>query len=335
MDCNTKSLAQLIEDVLDVSRIIQGKLSLNLQRVELVPVVEAAIETVHPAADAKEIRIECRFDSDIGIVIADVNRLQQVIWNLLSNAVKFTPKGGKVEVQLQRINSRVQIRVSDNGSGIPPEFLPFVFDRFRQADSSSTRSHGGLGLGLAIVRHLVELHGGTVSAESPGIGKGATFIVNLPMKAVAVDHTTSPQREPLINSDDRPNEPQTLNGLRVLVVDDEPDARQLLTTVLSPYGAQVMTAASAAEALAAVPQFHPDVLVSDIGMPKEDGYVLIRQLRGLPPEQGGRIPAVALTAYARSEDRTQALLAGFQLHIPKPVNPAELVAVIANLTGRT
>ncbi|MBD2165268.1 CHASE domain-containing protein [Calothrix membranacea FACHB-236] len=333
IDRNTRSLAQLIEDVLDVSRIIQGKLSLSLQRVELVPVVEAAIETVHPAADAKEIRIECRFDPDVGIVIADANRLQQIIWNLLSNAVKFTPKGGRVEVQLQRINSRVQICVSDNGSGIPPEFLPFVFDRFRQADSSSTRSHGGLGLGLAIVRHLVELHGGTVSAESPGIGKGATFIINLPMRAIAVDHTTSPHREPSINSD-RLDEPQTLNGLRVLVVDDEPDARQLLTTVLSPYGAQVMTAASAAEALAAVPQFHPDVLVSDIGMPKEDGYVLIRQLRGLPPEQGGRIPAVALTAYARSEDRTQALLAGFQLHIPKPVNPAELVAVIANLTGR-
>ncbi|BAZ00127.1 multi-sensor hybrid histidine kinase [Tolypothrix tenuis PCC 7101] len=334
IDRNTKSLAQLIEDVLDVSRIIQGKLSLNLQQVELVPLVEAAIETVYPAADAKEIRIECRFAPDVGIVIADVNRLQQIIWNLLSNAVKFTPKGGKVEVQLQRINSRVQIRVSDNGSGIPPEFLPFVFDRFRQADSSSTRSHGGLGLGLAIVRHLVELHGGTVSAESLGIGKGATFTVNLPMKAVAINNTTSPHREPLINSD-RPNEPQTLNGVRVLVVDDEPDARQLLTTVLSPYGAQVMTAASATEALAAVPQFHPDVLVSDIGMPKEDGYVLIRQLRALPPEQGGRIPAVALTAYARSEDRTQALLAGFQLHIPKPVNPAELVAVIANLTGRT
>jgi PAS domain S-box-containing protein len=334
IDRNTKSLAQLIEDVLDVSRIIQGKLSLNLQQVELIPVLEAAIETVQPAADAKEIHIECRFDSIVGVVMGDVNRLQQVVWNLLANAVKFTPKGGRVDVKLERINSQIQIRVSDTGTGIAPDFLPHVFERFRQADSSSTRSHGGLGLGLAIVRHLVELHGGTVRAESPGLGQGATFIVNLPMRAVYIEKTTSFLSKSAEKNEKSLNDQFSLAGLRVLVVDDEVDARQLLTTVLSQYGAQVMTAASAADALIAVQQFHPDVLVSDIGMPETDGYALIRQLRSLPSEQGGRIPAVALTAYARAEDRTQALLSGFQLHVPKPVNPAELAAVVANLAGR-
>ncbi len=335
IDRNTKSLAQLIEDVLDVSRIIRGTLHLNTHPVELIPIVQAAIDTVRPAADAKEIRIECKFDPTVGVVMGDANRLQQVVWNLLSNAVKFTSKEGIVTLQLERINSRVQIRVSDTGGGIAPEFLPHVFERFRQADSSTTRSHGGLGLGLAIVRHLVELHGGTVSAESPGIGQGATFIVNLPMKAVAVDVKKPEQLLPVNEDCEDPNNLPTLKGLRVLVVDDEPDARQLITTVLEQYGAQVMAVASAFEALLAVPQFHPDILVSDIGMPQEDGYALIRKLRTLSQEQGGRIPAVALTAYARAEDRTQALLAGFQLHVPKPVNPTELAAVVANLTGRT
>jgi PAS domain S-box-containing protein len=335
IDRNTKSLAQLIEDVLDVSRIIRGTLHLNTHPVELIPIVQAAIDTVLPAADAKEIRIECKFDPTVGVVMGDGNRLQQVVWNLLSNAVKFTSKGGIVTVQLERINSRIQIRVSDTGGGIAPEFLPHVFERFRQADSSTTRSHGGLGLGLAIVRHLVELHGGTVSAESPGIGQGSTFIVNLPMKAVAVN-VKKPEQLPPVNEDcENPNSLPTLNGLRVLVVDDEPDARQLITTVLGQYGAQVMAVASAFEALLALPKFHPDILVSDIGMPQEDGYALIRKLRTLSQDQGGRIPAVALTAYARAEDRTQALLAGFQLHVPKPVNPTELAAVVANLAGRT
>ncbi|WGV24694.1 hybrid sensor histidine kinase/response regulator [Halotia branconii] len=335
IDRNTKSLAQLIEDVLDVSRIIRGTLHLNTQPVELISIVQAAIDTVRPAADAREIRIECKFDPTVGVVMGDGNRLQQVVWNLLSNAVKFTAKEGIVTLQLERINSRVQIRVSDTGGGIAPEFLPHVFERFRQADSSTTRSHGGLGLGLAIVRHLVELHGGTVSAESPGIGQGATFIVNLPMKAVAIN-VKQPEQLASVNPDcEDPNSLPTLNGLRVLVVDDEPDARQLIATVLGQYGAQVMAVASAFEALLAVPQFHPDILVSDIGMPQEDGYALIRQLRTLSQEQGGRIPAVALTAYARTEDRTQALLAGFQLHVPKPVNPTELAAVVANLAGRT
>lgn len=334
IDRNTKSLAQLIEDVLDVSRIIKGTLHLNTHPVELIPVVEAAIDTMRPAADAKEICIECRFDPATGVVMGDANRLQQIVWNLLSNAVKFTSKGGIVTVQLERINTGVQIRVSDTGGGIAPEFLPYVFERFRQADSSTTRSHGGLGLGLAIVRHLVELHGGTVHAESPGIGQGATFIVNLPMKALAVDVSQPEQLSPLNSNEDFHRLP-TLNGLRVLVVEDEPDTRQLLITVLGEYGAQVMAVTSAFEAINALPQFHPDILVSDIGMPQEDGYALIRQLRALSQEQGGRIPAVALTAYARAEDRTKALLAGFQLHVPKPVNPTELAAVIANLAGRT
>lgn len=335
IDRNSRTLAQLIEDVLDVSRIIRGKLRLNLRPVELVPLVEAAIDTVRPAADAKEISLDFQYDSAVGIVMGDANRLQQIVWNLLSNAVKFTPKRGRVEVQLERINSRVQIRVSDTGSGIDPEFLPHVFERFRQADSSTTRSHGGLGLGLAIVRHLVELHGGTVSVISKGIDKGATFIVNLPMKVVSINYDTA-QPKLSIDLDASTNQQLSiLEGLRVLLVDDEADARHLLTTILGQYGAQVMAVASAMEAISALQQFHPDILVSDIGMPQEDGYTLIRKIRTLSIEQGGRIPAVALTAYARTEDRTQALLAGFQLHIPKPINPAELAVVVANLAGRT
>ncbi|WP_334747733.1 hybrid sensor histidine kinase/response regulator [Nostoc sp.] len=332
---NTRSLAQLIEDVLDVSRIIRGTLHLNIHRVKLAPVVEAAIDTVYPAAQAKEISINCKFDPEVGVVMGDANRLQQVVWNLLSNAVKFTPNGGRIDVQLERIESCVQIRVRDTGVGIAAEFLCHVFERFRQEDSSITRSHGGLGLGLAIVRHLVELHGGTVCAESLGIGQGATFIVNLPMKAVYVDANTAQQLSSVGDIEGVNNYLPNLDGLRVLIVDDEADARHLLTMILRQYGAQVMAAPSASDALLALQEYRPHILVSDIGMPQEDGYTLIRQVRALPTDQGGRIPAVALTAYARAEDRTQALLAGFQLHVPKPVNPGELAAVIANLTGRT
>ncbi|MEH2386045.1 MAG: ATP-binding protein [Nostoc sp.] len=332
---NSKSLTQLIEDILDVSRIIRGTLHLNIHQVKLVPLVEAAIDTVRPAAQAKEISIKCQFNPEVGLIMGDAKRLQQVVWNLLSNAVKFTPKGGRVDVQLQRIESYIQIRVSDTGGGIAAEFLSHVFERFRQADSSSTRSHGGLGLGLAIVRHLVELHGGTVSAESPGIGQGATFIVNLPMKAIYPEANTAEQLSSVVDAQETKNYLPKLDGLRVLIVDDEAEARHLLATILREYGTQVIAAASACEALLALQQFHPHVLVSDISMPQEDGYTLIRKVRALPTEQGGRIPAVALTAYARTEDRTQALLAGFQLHVPKPVNPGELAAVIANLTGRT
>ena len=332
---NTKSLAQLIEDVLDVSRIIRGTLHLNIHRVKLAPVVEAAIDTVYPAAQAKEISINCKFDPEVGVVVGDANRLQQVVWNLLSNAVKFTPNGGRIDVQLERIESCVQIWVRDTGVGIPAEFLCHVFERFRQEDSLITRSHGGLGLGLAIVRHLVELHGGTVSAESSGIGQGATFIVNLPMKAVYVEASTAEQLSSVGDIQGVNNYQPNLEGLWVLIVDDEADARHLLTMILRQYGAQVMAVSSASDALLALQEYRPHILVSDIGMPQEDGYTLIRQVRALPTDQGGQIPAVALTAYARAEDRTQALLAGFQLHVPKPVNPGELAAVIANLSGRT
>ncbi|WP_414589011.1 PAS domain S-box protein [Scytonema sp. PCC 10023] len=334
IDRNTKSLTTLIEDVLDVSRIITGKLRLDVLPVKITSVIKVAIDTVIPAADAKEICIEYFSDPSVGVILGDANRLQQIVWNLLSNAVKFTPKGGTVDVRLEIMNSRVQFQVRDTGEGIAPEFLPYVFERFRQADSSSTRSHGGLGLGLAIVRHLVELHGGTVRAESPGIGHGATFIVNLPMKVGA---TKTSEREQLLSTlgdqevqDGLPN----LGGLRVLVVDDEPDARQLLSTVLLQHKAQVIAVSSAREALVTLQKFQPDVLVSDIGMPQEDGYSLIRKIRALPGESG-RTPAVALTAYARAEDRTQALNAGFQLHVAKPVNPTELATVVANLAGRT
>ncbi len=336
LDRNTKSLTTLIEDILDVSRIVRGTLHLNLRPVQLASVVEAALDTVRPAAVAKEIHLECRFDPAVGVVIADGNRLQQVVWNLLANAVKFTPVGGRVEVEIERRDSGVQLRVSDTGEGIPANFLPYVFERFRQADSSSTRSHGGLGLGLAIVRHLVELHGGTVTAQSQGIGEGATFIVNLPMKAVEVEINQSEQLLPILRTDEvADNHIPTLEGLRVLVVDDEADTRELLITMLGEYGAEVIAVASVAEALDTLTHFRPDVLVSDIGMPEEDGYTLIRRVRSLPQKQGGSTPAVALTAHARAEDRTKALLAGFQLHVPKPVNPTELVVVVANLAERT
>jgi PAS domain S-box-containing protein len=331
---NTKSLKILIEDVLDVSRIITGKLNLKVIPVELITVVEAALDTVRPAAEAKEIRLESISDSSVALVLGDVNRLQQIVWNLVSNAIKFTPHGGRVDVQLVQLDYHVQIRVRDTGEGIAADFLPYVFERFRQADSSSTRSHGGLGLGLAIVRHLVELHGGTVRAESPGIGQGATFIVTLPLKP-ALKPTTPEQLSATTTHEVAENCLPILQGLRVLVVDDEADACELIKAMLEPLGVEVRAAASAIEALVALQAFQPDVLLSDIGMPGENGYALIRQLRALSQEEGGRIPAVALTAYARAEDRTQALLAGFQLHVPKPVNQAELAAVVANLAGRT
>ena len=350
IDRNTKSLAALIEDVLDVSRIIRGKLHLHTRPVELAFVIEAAIDTVRPAAQAKDIRIESRLDSSIGPILGDSNRLQQVVWNLLSNAIKFTPKGGRVEVQLsivsgelpwttdngqQTMDRYVQIQVSDTGKGIAPEFLPYVFDRFRQENSSTTRAYGGLGLGLAIVRHLVELHGGTVRADSLGEGQGATFSVQLPLVSRLTEGSNQlPVDSPVEDNVPFDNLPE-LNGLRVLVVDDEADARELLATILGQYGVEVTAVATASEVLEALPRFKPDVLVSDIGMPGEDGYALIRKVRVLAAEQGGQIPAVALTAYARAEDRIRALASGFQLHMPKPVNPEELVAVVANLAGRT
>ncbi|MUG93317.1 PAS domain S-box protein [Scytonema sp. UIC 10036] len=343
IDRNTKLLATLIEDVLDVSRIITGKLRLEVRPVKLVPVVLSAIDTVRSAAVAKDITIASFLDPSVGVVLGDSNRLQQIVWNLLSNAVKFTSRGGKVEVKLSLEESQwgktqqsALIEVKDTGEGIAPEFLPYVFERFRQADSSSTRSHGGLGLGLAIVRHLVELHGGTVRVESLGIGQGATFIVSLPLKAGEEGESGRvAEIEKLLSTHPPvPQSPHPLYGLQVLVVDDEPDARQLITTALEQYKATVMAVATATEAFEALQQFQPDVLVSDISMPQEDGYSLIRRIRALSEESGGRTPAVALTAYARAEDCDRALLAGFQLHVPKPVNPDELATVIANLVGQ-
>jgi PAS domain S-box-containing protein len=391
IDRNTKSLAQLIEDVLDVSRIITGKLSLNIYLVELVPIIEAAIETVLPAAQAKNISLEFlsnpsledrrqetgdrsqksgarsqntedgindfpplpfspfptlprshspqipQISSSPFLVLGDANRLQQVFWNLLSNAVKFTPKGGRVEVRLDVIDSLVHVQISDTGQGISPEFLPYIFDRFRQADATITREHGGLGLGLAIVRHLVELHGGNIYAKSLGVGQGATFIVELPIAAVSRLPTPEPQQREqgeMANKSALTPDLLLLNGLRVLVVDDELDARELIATVLGQCGAEVTTVASAGEALEAVEKLQPDVLVSDIGMPEEDGYTLIRKLMAVNDKLGKHIPAVALTAYAGAEARQKALSAGFQIHVSKPVDPSQLVAVVGNLAGR-
>jgi PAS domain S-box-containing protein len=331
---NARVQAQLVEDLLDVSRIISGKLRLDVQRVNLVEVVEAAIASVAPAAEAKGVRLRKVLDPLAGPVSGDPARLQQVVWNLLSNAVKFTPKGGRVQVLLERVNSHVELSVIDSGVGIPPEFLPHVFERFRQADSSTTRRHGGLGLGLAIVKQLAELHGGTARAKSLGEGQGSTFIVALPITVV---HEATPHPErvgPKEHPDDEFHGPEKpLSGIKVLVVDDEPDARHLIRRVMGDSGAEVAAAGSAAEAVRLVGEFRPDILVSDIGMPDQDGYDLIRQVRAQLAAK--TLPAVALTAFARSEDRRRALLAGFQTHVAKPVDPAELVAVVASLVERT
>jgi signal transduction histidine kinase/ActR/RegA family two-component response regulator len=333
---NAQAQAQLIEDLLDTSRIITGKLHLNICPVRLAEIIRAATDSVRPAADGKGIHIESRIDETASVISGDPDRLQQVVWNLLSNAVKFTPAGGRVEVQLERVDAAyVEIRIRDSGIGISAQFLPHVFDRFRQADSRTTRTHGGLGLGLAIVRHLVELHGGIVYAESPGEGEGATFVVTLPIAAVRAQARASESVPLAVGSRAWSDNPTALDGLHVLIVDDEPDARQLLTIVLEQYGATVTSAASVAEALAALERSRPDVLVSDIGMPGEDGYDLIRKIRTMTPERGGHIPAVALTAYARLEDRVRALSAGYQMHVPKPIEPAELAAVVASVTQRT
>lgn len=333
---NARSQSQLIDDLLDISRIITGKIRLNVQAVELISVIEFVIDTVQPAADAKNIRLQLVLDPLAGPVLGDEGRLQQIIWNLLSNAIKFTPKGGRVQIGLTRINSHIEIIVTDTGQGINAEFLPFVFERFRQADSSTTRSFGGLGLGLAIVRHLVELHGGTVSAESPGVGQGATFTVKLPLMAVSSMSDRTERVHPAVRGSSSFDFSPRLDELRILIVDDQADARALLTYTLELCGAKVTAASSADEALTVLMQLSSpmDLLISDIGMPNGDGYDLLRRVRRLTPEQGGCIPAVALTAYTRTDDRRAALLAGFQSHIAKPVEASELVAVIANLTGR-
>ena len=334
IDRNTKIQAQLIEDLLDISRIISGTLRLDIQQVSLPEVIDAALATVMPAADAKGVRILKMFDSLAGPVTGDPARLQQVVWNLLSNAVKFTPNGGRIHVLLERVNSHVEITVTDTGIGIKPEFLSFVFDRFRQADASTTRRHGGLGLGLSIVKQLVEMHGGTVRAKSPGENLGSTFSVALPLLVVH-DHEDSGRirpKEPIAGELDFA--PALLEGMNVLVVDDEPDARELIKRLLAESRARVFVAASATEALNLLDRHSFHVMVSDIGMPDQDGYDLIRKIRarGLASRD---LPAVALTAFARSEDRRRAMLAGFQVHVSKPVDPDELTAVVASLVGRT
>ncbi|WP_190567027.1 PAS domain S-box protein [Desertifilum sp. FACHB-1129] len=323
---NAKLQSELIEDLLDVSRILRGKLSLNIAPVNLALKIQGAMETVRLAAEAKHIHIEASLTEDVGLVWGDSVRLQQAIWNVLSNAVKFTPPRGRVDIQLQRVDSCAQIVVSDTGQGIKPEFLPYVFDYFRQADGTTTRKFGGLGLGLAIVRHLVELHGGTVIAHSLGEGQGATFTIRLPLL-----HAPSP-----VNPDEHlPQQSLDLSGIKILVVDDQPDTRELVAFVLEQHGAQAIAAASAREALLVLSQTQPDVLLSDIGMPEMDGYLLIQQVRALPADRGGQIPAIALTAYAGDTNQQQVIAAGFQKHISKPIEPEKLVQAIVDLMGST
>ncbi len=326
---------QLIDDLLDVSRIRVGKMRLDLRQVALPAVIEGALDAVRPAATAKGIRLQPVIDPMVGRVTGDPQRLQQVVWNLLMNSVKFTPKGGRVQVYLQRVNSHVEIVVSDDGQGIPGDVLPFVFEPFRQGDSSSTRAHSGLGLGLALVKDLVELHGGTVTAQSDGPGKGATFVVALPLPIAQIPEGRTPRVHPTAASEPPAGVGAArLDGLRVLAVDDDPDALELATFILGGAGAQVRTCLSAREARGVLREWRPDVLVSDIEMPGEDGYALIRWVRGLPADEGGRTPAVALTAYGRTEDRVLSLTAGYSMHVPKPVDPGEFTTIIASLAGR-
>ncbi|MEO6423111.1 MAG: ATP-binding protein [Candidatus Nitrotoga sp.] len=328
---------QLIDDLLDVSRIITGKLRLDVRAVDMLSVIEMSVDSVRPAAEAKNIRLHVLLDPNAGPISGDPDRLQQVIWNLLSNAVKFTPKGGYVQVRLERINSHIEIVISDTGKGIAPEFLPQIFVRFQQFDGSMTRRHGGLGLGLAIVRQLTELHGGTVSVKSGGKNQGATFTVSLPLLPVRHEDFGNVSRvhpsAENANSSSLDCTPE-LTDLRVLLVEDEADSRILMNFILNECGAEVTAVASAAEALVTFKTEKFDVVVSDIGMPEEDGFTLISKIRKLPDESGGNVPAIALTAYARAEDRVRALRSGFQIHIAKPVKPAELIAVIANLGGK-
>ncbi|HLM24443.1 MAG TPA: ATP-binding protein, partial [Pyrinomonadaceae bacterium] len=329
IDRNARIQAQLIDDLLDVSRIVSGKLNLDVRPLDVSSVTRAAINVVRPAAGAKNIALDYWAQPGLGAISADSARLQQIVWNLLSNAVKFTPHGGKISVQVEQDGSDARVTVQDTGQGIDSEFLPRVFDRFRQADSSTTRSFGGLGLGLAIVRHLVELHGGTVSAHSDGIDRGAIFSATFPLL------TDRSEPLPLANSGEiNCSDIRSLDGLRVLLVDDEPEARQIISTVIKRTGAEVKACTSAREALANLMEWKPDVILSDIAMPDEDGYSFISKVRTLPRERGGNTPAAALTAYARDVDRRQALEAGFQMHIAKPIGAGQLVTMIARLAGR-
>jgi signal transduction histidine kinase/ActR/RegA family two-component response regulator len=330
---NAEIQAQLIDDLLDISRILRGKLALSLEAVNLATVIEAALDTVRLAAEAKSIEINLDLDPRVASVKGDSSRLQQIVWNLLSNAIKFTPSGGKVEVYLKQIDGYVEIQVKDTGKGISSEFLPYVFEYFRQADSSITRRSGGLGLGLAIVRQLVELHGGRVWAESPGEEQGATFTVSLPALQKSL---TLAQRDSNLYEDSYSFSVvyAPLKGIKVLVVDDDVDTREFLAFLLEQQGAIVTVAASANEALNAIAQSQPDLLLSDLGMPEVDGYALIRKIRTMSNDQGGQIPAIALTAYAAETTQQQVFAAGFQLHIAKPADPSKLITAIASLVKK-
>ena len=333
IDRNARAQVQLINDLLDLSRIMTGKMRLDLQQVALVDIVRAAIESAEPAAQAKDIRLKAILDPMPATVTADSGRLQQVVWNLLTNAIKFTPKGGQVQVLLQRVNSHIELSVSDTGIGIPPSFLPHVFDRFAQRDSSTSRSYGGLGLGLAISKQLVELHGGSIRAASQGEDKGSTFFVDLPLSIVQIEDEGPERIHPTASTafDDVPL--PKLDGILIVVVDDEPDARDMLKRLLEDQQARVEVYDCANSALEALKQSKPDVIVSDIGMPLMDGYQFMRSFRANEPP-GQRTPALALTAFARSEDRKRSLLSGYQAHIAKPFDVGELVLLVANLVGR-
>ncbi len=323
---NARLQAQLVEDLLDVARVIEGKVRLQVRPVHLSDVVESAVETVRPAADAKDVRLQLVLDSTVTLA-GDAERLQQVVWNLLANAVKFTPKGGRVHVVLERVNSHVEIAVSDTGAGIAPEQRPHLFDRFWQADSSTTRAHGGLGLGLAIVRHLTELHGGTVTAESPGVGQGSTFTVKLPLASMIRTADEPIRRHPTLQEADAA--PSTrLDGVRVLLVDDEPDCNEAVRLLLDHCGAEVRVAGSGEHAYEILSRWKPDVVVTDIGMPGEDGYALLARIRSRSDDRA-HVPTIALTAFASADDRARLLSAGFRLHLAKPIEPRELTAAIA------
>jgi signal transduction histidine kinase/ActR/RegA family two-component response regulator len=332
---NARVQTQLIEDLLDMSRITSGKVRLDVQPVQPISFIEAAIETVRPAADAKGIRLERVLDPTAGPIAGDPNRLQQVIWNLLSNAIKFTPKDGRIQVLLVRADSQIHVSVADTGIGMDPDFVAHAFDRFRQADPSTTRRYGGLGLGLSIVKHLVELHGGTVRASSDGPDRGSTFTVRLPLPLMQQSSAEEFRFHAETSQHTADFKPVDLSGVKVLAVDDEPDARSLMEHVLGECKADVLLAANAEDALAILERDRPHVLVSDVGMPGVDGYELVRRVRALGEARGGRLPAIALTAFARSEDRTRALRAGFHVHLSKPIEPSELVATVASILGRS
>ena len=325
---NVNAQIRLVDDLLDMSRVVSGRMRLVVQPVDLRDLIDDALEAVRHAAEAKGIRLQPVLEIPGLLVSGDPGRLQQIVWNLLENAVKFTPKGGRVQVQLQRVRSHVEIIVSDTGQGIAAEVLPYVFDRLRQGETGSARGHGGLGIGLGLVRHLVELHGGSVYAESPGEGQGATFVVKLPLMVAET------RQQAVAHAERSPVENASLKGARIVVVDDDPTAVELIRDVLVQAGAEVIECRSADEALQAVVRSRPNAIVSDIEMPGQDGYSLIRKVRALGPELGGKTPAVALTAFGRSEDRIRSLTAGFNNHVSKPVDPAELTAIIASIIGR-